>query len=253
MDYHNFLLKNYYNHPIVDVEKTFESLVDNYEKIKKFVIDIKPLLLNLTNSSNVLFEGAQGAMLDIDHGTYPYVTSSNTTFAGLLSGTGINVNRINYSLGIMKAYTTRVGNGPFPSELLNEIGDNLANWGGEVGATTGRARRCGWLDIKVLKNSIELNSINGIALTKIDVLDKFEKIKICIDYDMDDNYTARNIKFMEINGWMKSTVGVTKFNNLPKNAQKYVELIESLSERPIDLISTGPSRNDIIEIKDIFV
>ncbi|MBH44158.1 MAG: adenylosuccinate synthase [Gammaproteobacteria bacterium] len=253
MDYHNFLLKNYYNQPIVDVEKTFESLVDNYEKIKKFVIDIKPLLLNLTNSSNVLFEGAQGAMLDIDHGTYPYVTSSNTTFAGLLSGTGINVNRINYSLGIMKAYTTRVGNGPFPSELLNEIGDNLANWGGEVGATTGRARRCGWLDIKVLKNSIELNSINGIALTKIDVLDKFEKIKICIDYDMDDNYTARNIKFMEINGWMKSTVGVTKFNNLPKNAQKYVELIESLSERPIDLISTGPSRNDIIEIKDIFV
>ena len=254
MHYHNFLLKNYYGEPAVDIDKTITKLIESFEEIKLFVTDIKPLLLNLTDSSNVVFEGAQGTMLDIDHGTYPFVTSSNTTLSGLISGTGLNINRINYSLGITKAYTTRVGNGPFPSEQSNEIGNNLAKWGGEVGATTGRPRRCGWLDIKVLKQAIELNSINGIALTKLDVLDKFEKIKICVDYDIDNynSYQTNNMKYIDVSGWMESTVGVTKFNELPKNAQSYIKLIEELSNKPIDLISTGPSRKDIIVLKDIF-
>tara|TARA_B100001750_G_scaffold228014_1_gene222134 strand:- start:547 stop:1797 length:1251 start_codon:yes stop_codon:yes gene_type:complete len=249
MDYHNFLLENYYKQPTIDAKKTIEKLISLFNTIKSYVIDVKPLILDLTKHSNILFEGAQGTMLDIDHGTYPFVTSSNTTLSGLISGTGIGVDKINYSLGITKAYTTRVGNGPFPSELKDETGRNLAEWGGEIGATTGRARRCGWLDTKILNQAIELNNINGIALTKLDVLDKLEKIKICVDYE---NFDVNQVDFVEIKGWKESTRGITKFSELPKNAQQYIKKIEELSNTSVDLISTGPSREDIIELKDIF-
>ena len=182
MNYHNFLLKEYYKSDIISVDSVLDKLMPIFDRMKGYVCDVVPLILDLNKDSNIIFEGAQGAMLDIDHGTYPYVTSSNTTLPGLITGTGIGVDKVDYSLGITKAYTTRVGHGPFPTELHDQLGLNIAKWGGEVGATTGRARRCGWLDLKILRQSIELNRINGIALTKLDVLDNLEKIKICVDY-----------------------------------------------------------------------
>ncbi len=254
MSYHNFILENYYQQNKIDVEKTVTDMRTEYEKIKHLVCDTTALINDLSSKSNCIFEGAQGTMLDVDHGTYPYVTSSNTTLAGLLSGSGFNVNKLDYSLGILKAYTTRVGHGPFPSELDNEIGKNIAKWGGEKGATTGRDRRCGWLDSKILKKSIQLNRINGLALTKLDVLDNLDKIKICIDYG-DINYqtlTTPNVKYIEMDGWEKPTVGINSFNDLPSNAQRYIEKIEELCETRIAMISTGPDRRQVICRDDLF-
>ena len=254
MEFHNFILDKYYNEQKYEFNETYSQLVSLYETIKEFVCDTRNLINEALSSSNVIFEGAQGTMLDIDHGTYPFVTSSNTTFAGLLSGTGINANQVNYSLGITKAYTTRVGHGPFPSELKNNIGKNLADWGGEVGATTGRDRRCGWLDIKILNHSINVNRIDGIALTKLDVLDKLEKIKICTDYGEIDytDFSVKDIKFVEVNGWMSSTVGITEFSRLPEEAQTYIKTIERLAKIPVVMISTGPSRDQIIIKSNLF-
>ncbi len=253
IDYHNFLLKNYYNDSEVALDDVMSSIMPIFDKIKKYICDVTPLILDLNTSSNIIFEGAQGTLLDIDHGTYPYVTSSNTTLAGLISGTGIGVDKVNYSLGITKAYTTRVGHGPFPSELTNKLGEDIAKWGGEVGATTGRARRCGWLDIKILKKSIELNRINGIALTKLDVLDKLDKIKICTSYKLDLKHNANDIEYIEIDGWKTSTVGVTSFDELPENAKVYIKKIEELANIEVVMISTGPARDQIIIMKDIFL
>ena len=253
VSYHNFILKEYFNYKTIDKNEMLDSLRADYEKIKPYVADTSLLVNELAKTSKCIFEGAQGTMLDIDHGTYPYVTSSNTTLAGLLSGTGINVDKVEYSLGITKAYTTRVGHGPFPSELDNDLGKKIASWGGEKGATTGRDRRCGWLDCKILKQSIQLNRINGIALTKLDVLDNLEKIKICIDYG-DINYetmTVSDIKYLELDGWMQSTVGINDFNKLPENAKKYIEKIESLCNTEVVMISTGPDRRQIIIKKNI--
>ena len=254
IDYHNFLLKKYYKVDTISVYSVLDKLLPIYEKVKTHITDVIPLILEINKDSNIIFEGAQGTMLDVDHGTYPYVTSSNTTLSGLISGTGIGVDKIDYSLGITKAYTTRVGHGPFPTELHNQLGQDIAKWGGEVGATTGRARRCGWLDLKILNQSIELNRINGIALTKLDVLDNLEKIKICIDYDKIDydTFTAPNIKYIEMDGWESSTVGITNYNELPDNAKKYIKAIEEISETKIVMISTGPSRNQIITLNDVF-
>ena len=254
MSYHNFILENYYHQTKIDIEKAIADMRTEYEKIKHLVCDTTSLINDLSSNSNCIFEGAQGTMLDVDHGTYPYVTSSNTTLAGLLSGSGLNVNKLDYSLGILKAYTTRVGHGPFPSELDNELGKNIAKWGGEKGATTGRDRRCGWLDSKILKESVQLNRINGLALTKLDVLDNLDKIKICIDYG-DINYqtmTTPNIKYIEMDGWGKPTVGVNSFNDLPSNAQKYIEKIEELCETRVAMISTGPDRRQVICRDDMF-
>ncbi|MAR78211.1 MAG: adenylosuccinate synthase [Gammaproteobacteria bacterium] len=254
IDYHNFLLKNYYNDSEVALDDVMSSIMPIFDKIKKYICDVTPLILDLNESSNIIFEGAQGTLLDIDHGTYPYVTSSNTTLAGLISGTGIGVDKVNYSLGITKAYTTRVGHGPFPSELTNKLGEDIAKWGGEVGATTGRARRCGWLDIKILKKSIELNRINGIALTKLDVLDKLDKIKICTSYDkLDLKHNANDIEYIEIDGWKTSTIGATSFDELPENAKVYIKKIEELANIEVVMISTGPARDQIIIMKDIFL
>ena len=218
--------------------------------IKKYVSDVTPIILELTKKSNIIFEGAQGTMLDIDHGTSPYVTSSNTTYPGLTTGTGVGSNKINYSLGITKSYTTRVGNGPFPTELKGDIGKKIAEWGGEVGATTGRARRCGWLDLKILNKAIQLNNLNGIALTKLDVLDNLEKIKIAKSYESENE--SSNIEYFEVDGWKTSTQGISKLQDLPKNARNYIETIENFSNISIDLISTGAAREDIIFVNDIF-
>jgi len=255
INYHNFLLKEYYQADTISVDQVIERLLPIYQSIRRYVCDVVPLILNLNTNSNIIFEGAQGTMLDIDHGTYPYVTSSNTTLSGLISGTGIGVDKVHYSLGITKAYTTRVGHGPFPTELHDQLGLDIAKWGGEVGATTGRARRCGWLDLKILKQSIELNRINGIALTKLDVLDNLDKIKICVDYGSIDyeTFNVADMQYIEIDGWKSSTVGITDFNKLPENAKKYVKTIEEISGTRVVMISTGPSRNQIIILEDIFI
>jgi adenylosuccinate synthase len=254
MEYHNFLLKEYYKTDTVSIDSVLEKLIPIFDRIRLFVCDVIPLILDLNKKSNIIFEGAQGTMLDIDHGTYPYVTSSNTTLPGLISGTGIGVDKVDYSLGITKAYTTRVGHGPFPTELHDQLGLDIAKWGGEVGATTGRARRCGWLDLKILRQSIELNRINGIALTKLDVLDNLEKIKICIDYGEIDyeTFQTSDMEYIEIDGWKTSTVGITEYEQLPTNAKKYIKTIEEISKTKIVMISTGPSRDQIISLEDIF-
>ena len=254
MKYHNFLLKEYYKSDTISVDSVLDKLTPIFDRIKKYVCDVVPLILDLDKDSNIIFEGAQGTMLDIDHGTYPYVTSSNTTLPGLITGTGIGVDKVDYSLGITKAYTTRVGHGPFPTELHDQLGLDIAKWGGEVGATTGRARRCGWLDLKILRQSIELNRIDGIALTKLDVLDNLEKIKICVDYgDIDyESFEVSDMEYLEIDGWMSSTVGITDYDKLPDNAKKYIKTIEEISKTRIVMISTGPSRDQIITLEDIF-
>tara|TARA_Y100000389_G_scaffold146655_1_gene145402 strand:+ start:870 stop:2135 length:1266 start_codon:yes stop_codon:yes gene_type:complete len=254
MDYHNFILENYFHSESINTHAVASELLDKYNKISKFIIDTDEYINDLCKEGGVVFEGAQGTMLDVDHGTYPYVTSSSTTLSGVVSGTGANMSLIKYGLGITKAYSTRVGHGPFPSELNNSIGEKIGAIGGEIGATTGRTRRCGWLDLKVLKKSIRLNNLSGIALTKIDVLDNFDEICICVDYGSIDyeTFDVQDLEFIKLPGWKESTVGITKYDNLPKNAKAYIETIEKLADISIDIISTGPARNEIIQKINIF-
>ena len=253
MEFHNFILKEYYKEEPIDISFVRDDILSKYKKISSFIIDTDEYINQLCKSGGVVFEGAQGTMLDVDHGTYPYVTSSNTTLSGVISGTGINMGLIKYGLGITKAYSTRVGHGPFPSELNNEQGEKIGKIGGEVGATTGRARRCGWLDLKVLKKAIQINNLSGIALTKIDVLDHFDKISICTNYGSInyETFEVEDLEFITLSGWKSSTVGVTEFNSLPKNAKTYIETIEKLTDTPIDIISTGPARDEIIQKTNI--
>ena len=249
MEYHNFLLKDYFHESIIDINKAANEILQKYEIIKEYIYESEEFVNNLCKAGGVVFEGAQGTMLDIDHGTFPYVTSSNTTLSGVVSGTGVNMSLIKYGLGITKAYSTRVGHGPFPSELSNEIGNKIGKIGGEIGATTGRTRRCGWLDLKVLKNSIRLNNLTGIALTKIDVLDHFKEISICVDYGLIDyeTFDVQDLEFIKLPGWECSTVGIKDYNELPANAKSYIETIEKLADIPLDIISTGPGREEIIQ------
>jgi adenylosuccinate synthase len=249
MEYHNFILKHYFHEDIIDIKIVADDLLTKYKLISQHIIDTDEFINDLCVKGGVVFEGAQGTMLDIDHGTFPYVTSSNTTLSGLVSGTGVNMSLVNYGLGITKAYSTRVGHGPFPSELTNDIGERIGKIGGEIGATTGRTRRCGWFDAKVLKKSIRLNNLSGIALTKIDVLDNFDEISICVDYGEIDyeSFSVEDLKFIELPGWKTSTVGITNYNDLPRNAKLYIETIEELVNTPIDIISTGPARDQIIQ------
>ena len=253
MEFHNFILKEYYKEEPMDISFVRDDILSKYKKISSFIINTDEYINQLCKSGGVVFEGAQGTMLDVDHGTYPYVTSSNTTLSGVISGTGINMGLINYGLGITKAYSTRVGHGPFPSELNNEQGERIGKIGGEVGATTGRTRRCGWLDLKVLKKAIQINNLSGIALTKIDVLDHFDKISICTNYGSInyETFEVEDLEFITLPGWESSTVGITEFNSLPKNAKVYIETIEKLTDTPIDIISTGPARDEIIQKKNI--
>lgn len=249
MEYHNFLLKDYFHESVIDINKAANEILQKYQIIKEYIYESEEFVNNLCKAGGVVFEGAQGTMLDIDHGTFPYVTSSNTTLSGVVSGTGVNMSLIKYGLGITKAYSTRVGHGPFPSELSNEIGNKIGKIGGEIGATTGRTRRCGWLDLKVLKNSIRLNNLTGIALTKIDVLDHFKEISICVDYGLIDyeTFDVQDLEFIKLPGWESSTVGIKDYNELPANAKSYIETIEKLADIPVDIISTGPGREEIIQ------
>ena len=253
MDYHNFLLKEYYKEQIIDTKTAANQIINQYQKISKYILDTDEYINDLCKKGGVVFEGAQGTMLDIDHGTFPYVTSSNTTLSGVVSGTGVNMSLIKYGLGITKAYSTRVGHGPFPSELKNEIGKRIGEIGGEIGATTGRTRRCGWLDLKVLKKSVRLNNLSGIALTKIDVLDEFDEVSICVNYGTINYETLEvdDIEYITLPGWKSSTVGITHYDKLPVNARTYIETIEKLANISVDIISTGPARDEIIQKKNL--
>jgi adenylosuccinate synthase len=258
MDYHNFALKHLFDFEEVDYQAVLDGVLAQAERIRPMVEDVTGTLHQLRRAGrNVMFEGAQGALLDIDHGTYPYVTSSNTTAGGAATGTGMGPRYLDYVLGIVKAYTTRVGAGPFPTELFDDVGDHLGTKGHEFGATTGRKRRCGWLDVVALKRSLEINSVTGICITKLDVLDGLEQVKICIGYNLDgkqvdtppvgaDRFDECEPVFMEMPGWQESTVGITEYQALPQAARDYLAKIEELCETPVDIISTGPDRKETI-------
>ncbi|QSA99041.1 adenylosuccinate synthase [Methylococcus sp. EFPC2] len=264
LDYHNFVLTQYYGAPAVDFQETLEQLTTLGEQIKPMLIDVAEVLYAHADAGdNILFEGAQGAMLDIDHGTYPFVTSSNTTSGGAACGTGIGLLDFDYVLGITKAYSTRVGNGPFPTELFDDVGRHLSEKGQEFGATTGRARRCGWFDAVLMRKSARLNSLSGICLTKLDVLDGVEKIGICTGYTIDgkpvdsvpvgaDQYARCRPVIEELPGWSESTFGVTTLEDLPANARAYIRRIEELVGVPVDILSTGPDRNQTIVLRHPF-
>ena len=247
LDYHNFVLKNYYNAEIFDANQMYQNLLHQYENYKNYIIDVPSYLEKLfEEGKKVVFEGAQGTLLDIDHGTYPFVTSSNTTVGGIFTGSGIAPKHLDYILAIVKAYTTRVGSGPFMTELFDDNGKVLSERGHEYGATTGRERRCGWLDLVALKRSIITNGFTGICLTKIDVLDTFKEIKVCVDYN------NKKPIYETYQGWEQSIAGVNKYEDLPENTKKYIKGIEDFLGVPIDIISNGPGREENIIIKNIF-
>jgi len=258
LDYHNFLLKNYFGAERVDFARTLDEALQAAEIIAPITVDVTQVLQDLADAGkSILFEGAQGTFLDIDHGTYPFVTSSNTVAAAASTGTGVGPRNLDYILGIVKAYTTRVGAGPFPTELFDDAGQHLARVGAEVGATTGRPRRCGWFDAVALRRSIINSSISGLCVTKLDVLDEFETIQICVGYQIDgepisglpvvvDRFAECKPIYEELPGWQESTVGVTKADDLPTNARDYLARIENLAGVPVDIISTGPDREQTI-------
>jgi adenylosuccinate synthase len=258
LDYHNFLLKSYYGAPTVDFEKTLEEALAAAEIIAPVTVDVTQVLQNhMDAGESILFEGAQGTFLDIDHGTYPFVTSSNTVAAAASTGTGVGPRNLDYILGIVKAYTTRVGAGPFPTELFDDQGAHLARVGAEFGATTGRPRRCGWFDAVALRRSIINSSVSGLCVTKLDVLDELETIQICIGYEIDgetidglpvvvDRFAECKPVYEEWPGWQESTVGVTSHDELPEKARAYLTRIQELAGVPIDIISTGPGREQTI-------
>ena len=263
VDHHNIILRGM-NESEINPEDIYQKLVEVSDVIKPFISRTQEFLINARkNRKRILFEGAQGALLDIDHGTYPYVTSSNTIASAAATGSGQGVNSINYVLGITKAYTTRVGEGPFPSEQDNEIGNQLGEKGHEFGTVTGRKRRCGWFDAVLVRHAIEVSGIDGMALTKLDVLDSFEEINICVAYELDgkviDYFPSSSeeqarIKpvFEKFDGWDNSTFGARLWNDLPAEAIKYVKRIEELTGIPVSLLSTSPERDDTILVKDPF-
>jgi adenylosuccinate synthase len=258
MEYHNFALVHYYKSEAVDVGAVRDEALAQAEQLRDLLVDVPAELHALhREGANVLFEGAQGALLDIDHGTYPYVTSSNTTAGGACSGSGVGPKDLDYILGIVKAYTTRVGGGPFPTELFDADGDRLGERGHEFGATTGRKRRCGWLDMVALRRSFLVNSVTGLCITKLDVLDGMETLKICTGYELDgalievppvgaDALERCTPRYIELPGWTESTLGATALDQLPANAQAYLRTIEELGGLPIDLVSTGPDRRQTL-------
>lgn len=264
MEYHNFALEHYYKADTVDYQKTLDEALAYGREIRPMICDVTEKLHQYReNGDSVLFEGAQGALLDIDHGTYPYVTSSNTTAGGAASGSGVGPQFFDYILGITKAYTTRVGAGPFPTELFDDVGQYLGEKGHEFGATTGRSRRCGWLDIVSLNRSNQINSVTGMCITKLDVLDSMETLKICTAYEIDgkqintppigaDLYEKCVPVYEEMPGWLESTVDAESYEVLPENAKAYLRRIEELTKTPIDIISTGPDRDQTIILKHPF-
>lgn len=264
MEYHNFMLTNYYKVEAVDYQQTLDDCLKMAEELLPMCRDVVDLLHGCRKQGqSLLFEGAQGALLDIDHGTYPFVTSSNTTAGGTATGSGFGPLYLDYILGITKAYTTRVGSGPFPTELFDEQGKHLASRGHEFGATTGRPRRCGWFDAVALRHTIQINSISGICLTKLDVLDGMDTVKVCVGYKKDgqemkrppinsDDYEGIEPVYVELPGWQESTLGARSLDELPQNARDYIAFLEQQIEAPIDIVSTGPDRNETIILRHPF-
>lgn len=262
MEYHNFMLTEYYKVDAVDVDKTLKDMLAYADILRPMITDVPHRLGELRKSgANVMMEGAQGTLLDIDHGTYPYVTSSNTTAGGASTGSGVGPRDLSYILGITKAYTTRVGAGPFPTELFDDTGAFLAKQGHEFGATTGRPRRCGWFDAVVLRRAMQTNSISGLCITKLDVLDGLETIKICTSYELNgeqldvppadtEAFAQCTPVYEEMAGWSESTFGVTEYDKLPENAKAYIKRLEALLETPVDIVSTGPDRDHTIVLND---
>ena len=264
LDFHNFVLQQYFRQPPVDFQKTLDQQLAYAESLAPLVTDVTLALHRLRKENqSVLFEGAQAAMLDIDLGTYPYVTSSNTTagFAG--TGTGLGPRVFDEVIGIVKAYTTRVGAGPFPTELFDDTGEHLSKVGHEFGSVTGRRRRVGWFDTVALRRSIVQSSVSGLCITKLDVLDGLDTIRICVGYRVagrvcaepplsTDGYADVDPVYEEMPGWKESTVGITAYEALPANARKYLERLQTLAEVPIDMISTGPDRDETIVLRNPF-
>src|SRR5271168_1399485 len=258
LDFHNFVLQRYFQLPAIEFQPVLESSLELGERLKPLVADVTGILEQLSvEGRNVLFEGAQGAMLDVDLGTYPYVTSSTTTAGGAASGTGLGPLRFDAVLGIVKAYATRVGGGPFPTELFDDLGEHLSRVGHEFGSVTGRRRRCGWFDAVALRRSIVHNSCSLLCVTKLDVLDGLDRIRVCVGYETDagiattppllsGDYGACAAVYEDLPGWRESTVGITSYDELPVNAQRYLERLQELLGVPIDLISTGPDRRETI-------
>lgn len=264
LEYHNFSLTQYYGVDAIDYQETLDQAMSMAEKINPMICDtIEILHAARKRGENLMFEGAQGSLLDIDHGTYPFVTSSNTTAGGTATGSGYGPLFLDYVLGITKAYTTRVGAGPFPTELFDNVGETLSTKGKEKGATTGRDRRCGWFDSVALKLAIRINSISGICLTKLDVLDDLDTIKVCTGYKgilgesmtcltNVDEYGKIEPIYEELPGWKESTFGARSLDDLPENARNYIRFIEEKIEAPVDIISTGPDRDETIILNHPF-
>ena len=264
LDYHNFALQHYYKVDPIDFQKTLDEAMGYAEWLAPLMTDVTSRLHELRREgANIMFEGAQGSLLDIDHGTYPFVTSSNTTAGGTATGSGFGPLYLDYVLGITKAYTTRVGSGPFPTELFEDVGSRLAERGHEFGSTTGRARRCGWFDAVILRRAIEINSISGLCLTKLDVLDGLDVIRICVGYRNAagdvleaptdaDSYIGLEPVYEDMPGWQESTLGIKTIEGLPAAARAYIARIEELVGAPIDIISTGPDRNETVILRQVF-
>lgn len=265
LEYHNFILVNYFKQPEISLESVYQECLGYAEMLKDLIEDIPQTLHNAReNGESLLFEGAQGTLLDIDHGTFPFVTSSNTTAGGTATGSGFGPLYLDYVLGITKAYTTRVGGGPFPTELFDDVGQYLGEKGHEFGATTGRPRRCGWLDSVALRRAIQVNSVTGICLTKLDVLDGLETIKICTSYLCPEKgelnttpvgaegYARVEPQYMEMPGWSQNTFAVKNWDELPQAAKDYVAKIEEIVGVPVDIVSTGPDRVETIVRRDPF-
>ncbi len=260
----NFLLKNMYNARTLNANTIYKQYMIYAERLAPHITDTD-IFINkeIDAGKKVLFEGAQGTLLDIDHGTYPFVTSSNTIAGGACTGLGVGPTKIQKTLGVVKAYTTRVGEGPFPTELKDATGELLREKGGEFGATTGRPRRCGWLDIPILKHAVRINGLTGLALTKLDILDGFDKLKICTGYKYKGKkftdfpkeiHILENCEpvYEEVDGWKESTLGLREFGKLPTNAKKYIKKIEDMLKTEIQIISTGQKRDEIIVLKEQF-
>ncbi len=270
MEYHNFALEHYFKADTVDYHEVLDGSLAMAEELRPMATDVTKELFEIRDADQgILFEGAQGTLLDIDHGTYPYVTSSTVTAGGASAGTGVGPRYMDYVLGITKAYTTRVGGGPFPTELYDgeelcdENGKHMADKGHEYGATTGRARRCGWFDAVALRRAVQINSFTGLCITKLDVLDGLETLKICTGYNMNgeilsappigaDAFEACQPIYEEMQGWSESTLGAKEYDALPENAKAYLKRLEELCGVPVDIISTGPDREETIVLQHPF-
>ena len=265
VEYHNFQLVNYYKEPAVDYQKTLDDIMAVADILTGMVVDVSDLLYKAHQKNElVMFEGAQGTLLDIDHGTYPYVTSSNTTAGGVATGSGLGPRYVSYVLGIIKAYSTRVGAGPFPTELFDETGDFLREKGQEFGATTGRKRRTGWLDIVAINRAVQINSLSGFCMTKLDVLDGLKEVKICVGYRRPDGTVLETTPlaadeweglepvYEVLPGWSETTFGVKDRALLPQAALDYIKRVEELTGVPVDIISTGPDRSETMILRDPF-